>query len=53
MDGKTSAEQLLASGIFKDYDNSWVQKPTPAQKLALRQQPEPDEEEGLDHDSQD
>lgn len=36
MDAKISAEELLKSGIFKDYDNSWKQQPTPAQKLAMR-----------------
>ena len=40
MDAKISAEQVLGSGAFKDYDNSWVQELTPAQKLALRQKTE-------------
>ncbi len=37
MDDNLSAEELLSSGIFKDYDNSWQQALTPAQKLALRE----------------
>ena len=38
MDGKISAEELLKNPVFKPYDNSWVQKPTPAQKKAAREQ---------------
>ncbi len=36
MDGKTDVAALLSSGVFLAYDNSWVQKPTPAQKAAMR-----------------
>lgn len=36
MDGKRTPEEVLQSGIFKPYDNSWKQELTPAQKLALR-----------------
>lgn len=32
MDGKLTVEQVEASHIFKPYDNSWIQKPTPADK---------------------
>lgn len=38
MDGKKEAESVLNSPYFKPYDNSWVQAPTPAQKLAMRMQ---------------
>jgi len=37
MDAKITAEDVNKSGVFKPYDNSWVQSLTPAQKLALRQ----------------
>lgn len=37
MDGKIDAAAVLRSPHFKPYDNSWVQAPTPAQKLAMRQ----------------
>ncbi|UTW64396.1 NAD(P)/FAD-dependent oxidoreductase [bacterium SCSIO 12741] len=30
MDGKISLKRILSSEAFKDYDNSWVAKPTPA-----------------------
>jgi phytoene dehydrogenase-like protein len=36
MDGKSGAEDVLSSGIFEPYDDSWVQEPTPAEKLANR-----------------
>jgi len=36
MDGKSTAEDVLNSGIFKPYDNSWKRGLTPAEKLALR-----------------
>ena len=36
MDGKTTANAVIHSPIFKPYDNSWVQAPTPAQKKAMR-----------------
>ncbi len=36
MDGKADATEILASGVFLPYDNSWIQKPTPAQKAASR-----------------
>ncbi len=36
MDAKITAEDLLNSGVFREYDNSWIQNPTPAQKLANR-----------------
>ena len=32
MDGKTNIERLRSSDLFKDYNNSWVQEETPAQK---------------------
>jgi len=32
MDGKIGIESLNSSGLLKDYNNSWVQKLTPAQK---------------------
>lgn len=37
MDGKSSAADVLQSGIFIPYDNSWQRTPTPAEKLALRE----------------
>jgi len=36
MDGRGTANEVLNSGYFKPYDNSWKQELTPAQKLALR-----------------
>jgi prolycopene isomerase len=36
MDGKTSAQDVLHSGIFQPYDNSWKQEPTPAEKMAKK-----------------
>ncbi len=36
MDGKTTATEVLRSGIFKPYDNSWKRAPTPAEKLQSR-----------------
>lgn len=36
MDGKSDAAEVLSSGIFQPYDNSWVQELTPAEKLRLR-----------------
>lgn len=36
MDGKISVDELKNSDVFKPYDNSWKQKPTPAEKLAMR-----------------
>jgi phytoene dehydrogenase-like protein len=41
MDGKADATEILASGVFLPYDNSWVQKPTPAQKAANRNTTQP------------
>ncbi|HRO42119.1 MAG TPA: NAD(P)/FAD-dependent oxidoreductase [Flavipsychrobacter sp.] len=38
MDAKVTAEELLNSGVFKPYDNSWKQELTPAEKLALRKE---------------
>jgi len=38
MDAKITAEEVLASGIFKQYDNSWKRELTPAEKLMQRQQ---------------
>lgn len=38
MDGKTGSSTVLNSPLLKPYDNSWVQKPTPAQKKAMREQ---------------
>ena len=32
MDGKTSVADVAASQVFKEYNNSWVRKPTPAEK---------------------
>jgi hypothetical protein len=32
MDGKVSLQDMLAAKCFTDYDNSWVQPLTPAQK---------------------
>ncbi|MCH5600061.1 hypothetical protein [Niabella ginsengisoli] len=32
MDGKTSVADVLKSETFKEYDNSWIRKPTPAEK---------------------
>ncbi len=46
MDGKTEADAVLHSKYFKPYDNSWVRKPTPAEKLAARQETEQIEKEG-------
>ena len=40
MDGKISLKRILESEVFKDYDNSWVAKPTPAEsKKALQKAP--------------
>jgi phytoene dehydrogenase-like protein len=36
MDGKTGAETILNNALYKPYDNSWQQAPTPAQKKASR-----------------
>ncbi len=38
MDHKITAEEFAHAGIFKEYDNSWVRKPTPAEKAALRKE---------------
>lgn len=38
MDHKISAEEFAQAGVFKEYDNSWVRKPTPAEKAALRKE---------------
>lgn len=38
MDGKIDVAELLSNPVFKPYDNSWVQQPTPAQKKAAREQ---------------
>lgn len=38
MDGKVSLQAFLQDLAFKPYDNSWVRKPTPAEKLAARKQ---------------
>ena len=32
LDNKTALEDLLKNPCFKQYDNSWKQAPTPAQK---------------------
>lgn len=49
MDGKAEEKSILNSSLYKPYDNSWVMKPTPAQKkaarTALKQQAEQDEQE--------
>ncbi len=37
MDGKKDLEWVRRSGVFQPYDNSWVPKPTPAQKKAVRE----------------
>ena len=37
MDGKTAAETIAQSAIYRAYDNSWVAEPTPAQKRAMRE----------------
>lgn len=36
MEGNVSLPQIRANKAFKEYDNSWVRKPTPAEKLAAR-----------------
>lgn len=36
MDGKVSLSQTKNNSIFKEYDNSWIQKPTPAQRKERR-----------------
>lgn len=36
MDGKTLLQETKKSTCFKDYDNSWVQNPTPADKKRQR-----------------
>jgi prolycopene isomerase len=38
MDAKISAKEVSDARVFKEYDNSWVRKPTPAEKAALRDQ---------------
>lgn len=45
MDGKLNADEFLAKGIFKDYDNGWARGLTPAEKLALRKEAEVGKEE--------
>ena len=37
MDSKIELNELKKSALLKPYDNSWIQNPTPAEKLALRQ----------------
>ena len=36
MDGKISSEEASKSKEYLDYDNSWVQKPTPAERLKMK-----------------
>ncbi|MEZ5018334.1 MAG: NAD(P)/FAD-dependent oxidoreductase [Flavipsychrobacter sp.] len=36
MEGKVTLKEILDSKAFKPYNNSWVRKPTPAEKLAAR-----------------
>ena len=36
MEGKVSLEEIVNNEAFKPYDNSWIRKPTPAEKLAAR-----------------
>jgi len=38
MDNRISTEDFLKAGVFKDYDNSWIPQPTPAQKAAARKE---------------
>lgn len=38
MDGKVSLDEFLKNSAFIPYDNSWVRKPTPAEKSAARKQ---------------
>lgn len=40
MDGKIGVEQLNASGLLAQYDNSWIKEPTPAQKKMERRKAE-------------
>ena len=40
MDGSISLQTLLSGKCFKEYDNSWVQPLTPAQKMKAYQQTE-------------
>ncbi len=37
MDGKISLQETKESKSYKTYDNSWVQKPTPAQRQQLKE----------------
>lgn len=36
MDGKITANNFLQSKVFKEYNNGWVRKPTPAEREALK-----------------
>lgn len=45
MDGKTEAETIAQSALYKPYDNSWTAEPTPAQKKAMRQAVDESDEE--------
>jgi phytoene dehydrogenase-like protein len=45
MDGKTDEKAVVNAPLYKPYDNSWVQKPTPAQKKAMRMASMPEDEE--------
>lgn len=38
MDNKITAEEFASANVFKDYDNSWIRKPTPAEKVAMRKE---------------
>lgn len=37
MDAKISSTDFANAKVFKDYDNGWVRKPTPAEKAAMRE----------------
>ena len=48
MDGKINADAIIHSSSFKPYDNSWVRKSTPAEKLAARTDEDASEKEKED-----
>ena len=37
MDGKITLQEVKANKVYRKYDNSWIQKPTPAQRKQRRE----------------
>tara|TARA_B110000037_G_scaffold179122_1_gene205139 strand:+ start:1638 stop:1895 length:258 start_codon:yes stop_codon:yes gene_type:complete len=37
MDGKKSLKETKENKVYKTYDNSWIQKPTPAQRQQMKE----------------